>query len=130
MLDDLFSSLCSEHLTMLDNTFSEMSLNAAPYPPNSSDEKAAQAILSILRSSKQDRVFRLIQGLLTECTTPDLGNDDFALNFTTLLIAEDDDPGDRFHDTPMFDDAGLFESPTNVLHYLPFHLSISITWDV
>jgi len=138
--NDAFSSLCSEYLTMLDNTSSEMSLNAASNPPTSSDEQAAQAILSILRSGEPDHVLFLThQESLTDCgcpsgdsskqndfltspmespfddflSTPGLGNDDFSPDFTSPLIADSDGFGAQFHDTPLFDDAGLFEPPSS-----------------
>ena len=41
--------------------------------------------------------------------TPSPRNDDFAQDFVNPLILDDDDPGAPFHDTPLFEDAGLFE---------------------
>ena len=135
--NDAFSSLCSEYLTMLDNPSPEMSLIAASNPPNSSDEEAAQAILSILRAGEPDHVFLLThRESLTDCgcpgdssakqsefltspmetpfddflSTPGLRNDDFSSDFTSPLIVDGDDFA-HFHDTPLFDDAGLFEPP-------------------
>jgi hypothetical protein len=49
-----FSLICSEYFTMLDNSTSEMSYNAASHPPNSSDE-VVQAILIILRAGRCTR---------------------------------------------------------------------------
>jgi len=117
--NDPFSSLCSEYLTMLDNTSPEMSLNAASNPPNSSDEQAAQAILSILRSgdtsSKQNEFLTspMESPFDDFLSTPGLRNDDFGPDFTSPLIADGDDFGAQFHDTPLFDDAGLFEPPSS-----------------
>jgi hypothetical protein len=139
--NDAFSSLCSEYLTMLDNTSPEMSLNGASNPLHSSDEQAAQAILAILCPGESDHVLPLThQESLTDCgcplddssvkrsefltspmespfddflSTPGLRSDDFAQDFTSPLIADGDDFGARFHDTPLFDDAGLFEPPSS-----------------
>jgi hypothetical protein len=139
--NDAFSSLCSEYLTMLDSTSPEVSLDAASNPLHSSDEQAAQAILSILCPGQSDHVLPLThQESLTDCgcpsgdssatrsefltspmespfddflSTPGLRSDDFAADFTSPLIADGDDFGARFHDTPLFDDAGLFEPPSS-----------------
>jgi len=136
--NDPFSSLCSEYLNMLDNPTSEMSLNTASLPQNSADEAAAQAILTILRAGKPDHVLSLTHWeSLTDCgcspgdssaqppsefltspmespfddflSTPGLRNEDFPSDFTSPLIADGDDFGASFHDTPLFEDAGLFE---------------------
>jgi hypothetical protein len=135
--NDAFTSLCSEYLTMLDNPTAEISLNAPSHPPNSSDEEAAQAILSILRAGEPDHVPYLThQESLTDCgcplgdssakqsefltspmespfddflSTPGLRNDDFTSDFTSPLIADGDDFGAPLHDTPLFGDAGLFD---------------------
>ena len=134
--NDAFSSLCSEYLTMLDNP-SEMSLNPASNPPSSSVEEATQAILSIFRAGELDHVIPLANPeSLTNCgcppgdsstkpsefltspmespfddflSTPGLRSDDFAPDFTSPLIADGDDFGAHFNDTPLFDDIGLFE---------------------
>jgi hypothetical protein len=117
--NDAFSSLCSEYLTMLDPTPSEMGLNAASHPLSSSDEQAAQAILSILRpgdSSAKPSEFLTspMESPFDDfLSTPGLRNDDFSPDFTSPLIAEGDDFGAHFHDTPLFDDAGLFEPPSS-----------------
>jgi len=59
--NESFSSLCSEYLTMLDNT-TEMDLNAA------SHEEAAQAILNIFHAGKHYHVLTLThQESLTDC---------------------------------------------------------------
>jgi len=135
--NEAFSSLCSEYLTMLDNPTLETSLNAPSHPPNSSDEEAAQAILSILRAGEPDHVPRLThQQSLTACgcplgdssakqsdfltspmespfddflPTPGLRNEDFTSDFTSPLIVDGDDFGASLDDTPLFEDAGLFE---------------------
>ena len=52
--DNAFSSLCSKYLNMLTNPTSEMALNTTAQPPPSSDEEAAQTILSILRAGMLD----------------------------------------------------------------------------
>jgi hypothetical protein len=116
--NDAFSSLCSEYLTMLDNTSSELNLNAASNPA-SSDEQAAQAILSILRSgdssAKQNEFLTspMESPFDDFLSTPGLRNDDFSPDFTSPLIADGDDFGAQFHDTPLFDDVGLFEPPSS-----------------
>ena len=133
--NDTFSSLCSEYLTMLDNT-TEMSLNAA------SHEEAAQAILNIFQAGKLYPVLPPLthQESLTNCgcplggssakpsefltspmespfddflSTPGLRNDDYASEFTSPLIADGDDFGAPYHNTPLFDDVGLFEPPSS-----------------
>jgi len=139
--NDAFSSLCSEYLTMLDTTSPEISLDAASLPLSSSDEQAAQAILSILHPGESGHVPLLThQESLTDCgcspgdssakpsefltspmespfddflSTPGLRNDDFSPDFTSPLIADGDDFGAQFHNTPLFDDAGLFEPPSS-----------------
>jgi hypothetical protein len=139
--NDAFSSLCSEYLTMLDSSSSEMCLNNASNPPTSSDEEAAQAIiLSILRAGEPDHVPPLThQESFIHCgcplgdsptkqnefltspmespfddflSTPGLRGDDFAPDFTSPLIADGEDFA-HFNDTPLFDDAGLFEPPSS-----------------
>jgi hypothetical protein len=135
--DDAFSSLCSEYLTMLGNPTSEMSLNAAAHPPNSSDEQATQAILDLFRAGKPDHATHLTHPeSLTDCgcplgdpaakesdfltspmespfddflSTPGLRNDGYASEFTSPLIADGDDFGAPYHNTPLFDDVGLFD---------------------
>jgi hypothetical protein len=111
--NDAFSSLCSEYLTMLDNPTSEMSLDAASHPSTSSDEQAAQAIINLLQAGEAKQ-----SGFLTSpmespfddfLPTPGLRNDDYAPDFTSPLIADGDDFGAPFQDTPLFDDVGLFE---------------------
>jgi len=116
--NDAFSSLCSEYLTMLDNTTSEMSLNTASDPLNPSDEQAAQAILSFLRpgdSSKQNEFLTspMESPFDDFLSTPGLRNGDFSPDFTSPLIADSDDFGAQFQDTPLFEDAGLFEPPSS-----------------
>lgn len=114
--NDAFTSLCSEYLTMLDNPTPEMSQNAAAsHPPNSSDEQAAQVILSIFRaadsSAKQSEFLTspMESPFDDFLSTPGLRNDDFVSDFTSPLIADGDDFGAVFHDTPLFEDAGLYE---------------------
>ena len=132
--NDTFSSLCSEYLTMLDST-SEMGLNAA------SHEEAAQAILNIFQAGKSYPLPPLThQESLTNCgcplgdssakpsefltspmespfddflSTPGLRNDDYASEFTSPLIADGDDFGAPYHNTPLFGDVGLFEPPSS-----------------
>lgn len=134
--DDAFSSLCSEYLTMLGNPASE---GNQPHPPNSSsDEQAAQAILSLLQAGELDHhhiLFLTHQESSTNrgcppgdssrqspyltspmespfddfLSTPGLRNEDFPSDFTSPLIADGDDFGAPFHNTPLFDDVGLFE---------------------
>jgi hypothetical protein len=117
--NDAFSSLCSEYLTMLDNTSPEMSLDAASNPLHSSDEQAAQAILSILcpgdsSATRSEFLTSPMESPFDDfLSTPGLRSDDFAQDFTSPLIADGDDFGARFHDTPLFDDAGLFEPPSS-----------------
>jgi len=110
--DNAFSSLCSEYLTMLDNT-TEMSLNAA------SHEEAAQAILNIFQAG--DSSAKPSEFLTSPMespfddflSTPGLRNDDYASEFTSPLIADGDDFGAPYHNTPLFDDVGLFEPPSS-----------------
>jgi hypothetical protein len=137
--NDVFLSLCSEYITMLDNHTSEMNANTASHPPNSSDEEAAQAVLSLFRAGMPFHVLPLShQESLTDCgcpsgdssansefltspmesspfddflRTPALRNDDF--NEYTPLIVDGDDFGAPFHDTPLFGDVGLFEPPAS-----------------
>jgi len=52
--DDLFSSLCSKYITILNNPTSGRNLIAAPHSQNSSNEEMAQAILSLLRDGQSD----------------------------------------------------------------------------
>jgi hypothetical protein len=117
--DDPFSSLCSEYLTMLDNPTSEMSLNATSNPPTSSDDEAVQAILTIINAgdSSAKRNEFLTSPMESPfddfLSTPGLRNDEFAPDFTSPLIADSDDFGAPFHNTPLFDDAGLFEPPSS-----------------
>jgi hypothetical protein len=112
--NDAFSSLCSEYLTMLDNSSPEVSLN----PPTSLDEEAAQAILSILRagdsSTKQNEFLTspMESPFDDFLPTPGLRNDEFGPDFTSPLIA-DGDEFTHFNDTPLFDDAGFFEPPSS-----------------
>ena len=136
--NDVFTSLCSEYLTMLDNPTSEINPNASSHPPNSSDEEAAQAILTILRAGEPDHVPCLThQESLTSCgcppgdpsakqsefltspmeespfddflPTPGMRNEDFTAEFTSPLIVDGDDFGAPLHDTPLFEDVGLFD---------------------
>ena len=136
--NDAFSSLCSEYLTMLENPTSDVSLNPASRPTNSSDEQAAQAILSLLQAGELDHhhvLFLTHQESLTNrgcppgdssrqneyltspmespfddfLSTPGLRNEDFPADFTSPLIADGDDFGAPFQNTPLFDDVGLFE---------------------
>lgn len=117
--NDALSSLCSEYLTMLDNPSSELSLNPASNPPNSSDEEAAQAIISFLRAG--DSTVKQSEYLTSPMespfddflSTPGLRGDDFTSDFFSPLIADGDDFGAHFNDTPLFDDAGLFEPPSS-----------------
>jgi len=132
---DTFTSLCSEFLTMLDDTGSAMGPGAA------SLEEAAQVILSIFRAGKRYSVLHLAyQESLTNCGhplgdssaessqsltspmesppddflfTPGLRHDDYTSEFTSPLIADGDDFGAPFHDTPLFDDVCLFEPPSS-----------------
>jgi len=112
--NDAFSSLCSEYLTMLDNPTSELDSSTASHPPNCSDEVAALAILSILQAggspTKQSEFLTspMESPFDDFLSTPGLRNDDFA-DFTSPLIADDDDFGAVFHNTPLFEDVGLFE---------------------
>ena len=48
-------------------------------------------------------------------STPGLRNDEFASDFISPVIA-DGDFGADFHDTPLFDDVGLFEPPSSDKH--------------
>jgi hypothetical protein len=136
--NDAFSSLCSEYLTMLENPTSEVCLNTASLPSNPPDEQAAQAILSLLQAGELDHHQLLLlthQESLTNrgcppgdssrqseyltspmespfddfLPTPGLRNEDFPADFTSPLIVDGDDFGAPFHNTPLFDDAGLFE---------------------
>jgi hypothetical protein len=113
--NDAFTSLCSEYLNMLGNPTSETILNAPSHPPNSSDEEAAQAILSILRagdsSSKQSEFLTspMESPFDDFLSTPGLRHDDFTSEFTSPLIVDGDEFGASLHDTPLFEDAGLFE---------------------
>lgn len=139
--NDPFSSLCSEYLTMLDNPTVETSHNVASNPPSSSEEEAVRAILAAIQAGKHDHVLLLThRESLTDCgcppgdssvkpseyltspmespfddflSTPGLRNDDFAPDFTSPLIVDGDDFGAPFHDTPLFDDAGLFDTPSS-----------------
>jgi hypothetical protein len=110
--NDPFSSLCSEYLTMLDTSTAEMSLNAT------SPEEAAQAILNIFQagdsSAKQSEFLTspMESPFDDFLPTPGLRNDDYA-DFTSPLIADGDDFGAPFHNTPLFDDIGLFEPPSS-----------------
>jgi len=119
MENDAFSSLCSEYLTMLDNSTSELGLNTASHAPNSSDEVAAQAILSLLcagdSSVKQsDFLTSPMESPLDDfLSTPGLRNGDFTSDFTSPLIADGDEFAAHYHDTPLFDDVGLFEPPSD-----------------
>jgi hypothetical protein len=101
---------------MLDNSPLEMNLNTAS---NSSDEEAVQAIVSILCAG--DSSAKPPSEFLTSpmespfddfLSTPGLRNDDFASDFTSPLIADGDDFGVHYHDTPLFEDVGLFEPPS------------------
>ena len=137
--DDAFSSLCSEYLTMLENPSSEGSANAASRPPTSSDEQAAQAILRLIQAGEHHVLLMTHQESLTQCgcppgdsskqpeyltspmespfddflSTPGLRNDDFSTDFTSPLIADGDDFGAPYHNTPLFADVGLFEPPSS-----------------
>jgi hypothetical protein len=110
--NDPFSSLCSEYLTMLDTSTAEMNLNAT------SPEEAAQAILNIFQAG--DSSAKPSEFLTSPMEspfddflpTPSLRNDDYA-DFTSPLIADGDDFGAPFHNTPLFDDVGLFDPPSS-----------------
>jgi hypothetical protein len=110
--NDTFSSLCSEYLTMLDST-SEMGLNAA------SHEEAAQAILNIFQAGESSaKPSEFLTSPMESpfddfLSTPGLRNDDYASEFTSPLIADGDDFGAPFHNTPLFDDVGLFAPPSS-----------------
>jgi hypothetical protein len=110
--NDTFSSLCSEYLTMLDST-SEMGLDTA------SHEEAAQAILDIFQagdSSAKPNEFLTspMESPFDDfLSTPGLRNDDYASEFTSPLIADGDEFVGPFHNTPLFDDVGLFEPPSS-----------------
>ena len=149
--NDPFSALCSEYLTMLNNPTSEMSLDVA------SHEEAAQAILSIFHAGKPRRALFMTQhDSLTHCgcppgdssakpsefltspmespfddflSTPGLRNDDFASDFTSPLIADGDDFGAPYHNTPLFDDVGLFEPPPSSDKRVAPHLFSSVHLD-
>jgi hypothetical protein len=117
--NDAFSSLCSEYLTMLENPTSEVvSLNpAASRPSNSSDEQAAQAILSLLQAGDSSRQNEYLTSPMESpfddfLSTPGIRNEDFPSDFSPL-IADGDDFGAPFHNTPLFDDVGLFEPPSS-----------------
>jgi len=56
-------------------------------------------------------------------STPGLRNEDFPSDFTSPLIADGDDFGAPFHNTPLFDDAGLFEPPLSDKRAVPPHSS-------
>jgi len=124
--DASFSSLCSEYLTMLDNT-TEMSLGTA------SPEEAAQAILNIFQAGDSSAKANEFLTSPMESpfddflSTPGLRNDDYASEFTSPLIADGDDFGAPYHNTPLFDDVGLFEPPSSsdkrvASHLFPVHL--------
>jgi hypothetical protein len=116
--NDAFSSLCSEYLTMLDHPNPETP-NTASHPPNSSDEEAVRAILSVLRAdgssaNQSEFLTSPMESPFDDfLSTPGLRNDDFAADFTSPLIADGDDFGAPFHNTPLFDDIGLFEPPSS-----------------
>ena len=60
-------------------------------------------------------------------STPGLRNDEFVPDFISPLIADGDDFGADFHDTPLFDDVGLFEPPSSDKHAaLPLFTPTSI----
>ena len=60
-------------------------------------------------------------------STPGLRNDEFVPDFTSPLIADGDDFGADFPDTPLFDDLGLFEPPSSDKHAaLPLFTPTSI----
>jgi hypothetical protein len=130
---DPFSSLCSEYLNMLDGPSSETSPNTASHPPISPDDEAAQAILSVLRAGYSSVPPPSSDEFLTSpmespfddfLSTPALRNGDFAPDFTSPLIADGDDFGASYHDTPLFEDAGLFEpSSTSDKRVAPNHFS-------
>ena len=136
---DAFSSLCSEYLTMLDKSSPELNLNAASGISNHSEEEAARAILSILRTGEPDCTLSLAHRELTDCdpplddsstepggylfspmesplddflSTPGLRNDDLYPDPVNPLIVEDTDLA-HFDDTPLFDDAGLVDPPSS-----------------
>jgi len=122
--DAAFSSLCSEYLTMLGNTTSEVPLN----PADSSDEQAAQVILSLLQAGDSSRQSEYLTSPMESpfddfLSTPGLRNEDFPSDFTSPLIADGDDFGAPFHNTPLFDDAGLFEPPLSDKRAVPPHSS-------
>jgi hypothetical protein len=125
--NDPFSSLCSEYLTMLDNPTSEMGLSAA------SHEEAAQAILNIFQAGDSAKPSVFLTSPMESpfddfLSTPGLRNDDFASDFTSPLIVDGDDFGAPYHNTPLFDDVGLFEPPQSDKRVAP-HLFSSMHLD-
>ena len=69
--DDAFPPLCFEYLTMFGNPTPEMSVNAAPRSPNSSEEWPAQAILGLFRAGKSNHATPLAHlKSLTDCGCP------------------------------------------------------------
>ncbi|KAF9783455.1 hypothetical protein BJ322DRAFT_153321 [Thelephora terrestris] len=121
--DESFSSLCSEYLTMLDST-----------PNTASVEEATQAILNIFRADSQ---IKPSDDFLTSpmeespfddfLSTPALGGD--FQDFTSPLIFESDDVGAPYHNTPLFDDVGLFEPPSSSDKRTAPHLSSAVDLD-
>jgi len=116
--NDAFSSLCSEYLTMLENPTSEVTPNIASHPTNNSDEQAAQVILSILHAGDSSRQNEYLTSPMESpfddfLSTPGLGNGDYSPDFTSPLIADGEDFGAPFHNTPLFGDVGLFEPPSS-----------------
>jgi len=59
-------------------------------------------------------------------STPGLRNDDYASEFTSPLIAGGDDFGAPYHNTPLFDDVGLFEPPSSSDKRVAPHLFSSV----
>jgi hypothetical protein len=155
--NDTFSSLCSEYLTMLENPAPEMSPNAASHSLTSSDEQAAQVILSFLQAGELDRHVLYItpsesftnrgcppgdssrqSEYLTSpmespfddfLPTPGLRNEDFPTDLMSPLIADGDDFGAPYHNTPLFDDVGFFDPPSSSDKRAAHPLSSSINLD-
>jgi hypothetical protein len=110
---------------MLDNP-TEMGLGAA------SNEEAAQAILDIFQAG--DSSAKPSEFLTSPMespfddflSTPGLRNDGYASEFTSPLIADGDDFGAPYHNTPLFDDAGFFEPPSSSDKRVASHLFPSV----
>jgi hypothetical protein len=122
---------------MLENPASETSPDTVSHPLTSSDEQAAQAILSIFQagefhhhvlsmthpeslthrgcppgdSSRQSEYLTspMESPFDDFLSTPGLRNEDFPADLFSPLIADGDDFGAAYQNTPLFDDAGFFE---------------------